>query len=284
MKITLSKKMGLCNGVKSSLRIIEQTLKEYPNKQIYLLNKIVHNNFICNGLKDKGITILDDNRSLEEKILSIDDGVIIFSAHGHAKNLDILAKRKNLIIVDATCPKVNYNNSLIKQSIDKGENVIYIGIAHHPETEASLSIDSRIFFIDYKNPNYENINNLNKVIVHNQTTLLQDDLLQIYKEIQARVPLVEIKNDICHSTLERQKSLMDFNDEDFILVIGDTISSNSQRLYDLAKKIKSPSFFVSNLDEIKKIDFSSYKKGFITAGASTPDEIINPIIEYLLTI
>lgn len=284
MKITLSKKMGLCNGVKSSLLIIDRTLKDFPNKKIYLLNKVVHNNFICNNIISKGVIILDDNRSLEEKILSIDDGVVIFSAHGHAKSLENLAKKKNLIVIDATCPKVNYNNSLIKQSVDKGESVIFIGILHHPETEASLSIDSRIIFIDYKNPNYDCIKDLNKVIIHNQTTLLQDDLLQIYKEIQNRVPFVEIKNDICHSTLERQKALMDFEDEDFILVIGDKISSNSQRLFDLAKKIKSPSFFISNLDELKKIDLSSYKKGFITAGASTPDEVINPIIDYLLAI
>ncbi len=99
MKITLAEHYGFCFGVKTALEIAKKTIKEYPNEDIFMLNKIVHNKNVCDELVNLGIKILDDNRSLEEKINSIEKGVIIFSAHGHDKKLEEIAKKRILLLL-----------------------------------------------------------------------------------------------------------------------------------------------------------------------------------------
>ena len=286
MEITIAKYHGFCSGVKNAINIVINTRRNYPNKKIYLLNKLVHNQSVMNYLMSFNIEILDDERSMEDKINSIDDGIIIFSAHGHDKKLDILCKNKKLQIVDAICPRVNINLNSIKETLKEGKNVIYIGIEKHPETIASLSIDKNIYFIDFKNPNIDDLPYLENATIHNQTTLIQSSLDKIYDLISKKVKDLKIVNDICYSTSNRQNSLNEVTNEDLIIIIGDKISSNSTRLFEVAKQ-KFPHldvYQVSNLNELKEIDISQNKKGFITAGASTPDLVINPIIEYLKSI
>ena len=283
MKITLASHYGFCSGVKNAINIVFNARKDYPDKRIYLLNKLVHNEAVINQIKELNIIVLDDKRSIKEKIESIDDGIIIFSAHGHDENLDKFAKDKNLIIVDSICPRVKRNMISIKQTIKENKNVIFIGITNHPETVASLSIDKNIYFIDFKDPNIDHIPSLDNASIHNQTTLIQSSLNAIYEDLSNKINHMEIVNDICFSTTNRQNALNEVTDEDLIIIIGDKISSNSTRLFEVAKQ-KFPHrdvYQVSSLDELKKIDMSHNKKGFITAGASTPDIVINPIIEYL---
>lgn len=283
MKITLASHYGFCSGVKNAINIVFKARKDYPDKNIYLLNKLVHNEAVINQIKELGIIVLDDKRSIKDKIESINDGVIIFSAHGHDECLDKIAKERNLIIVDSICPRVKRNMISIKQTINNNKNVIFIGITNHPETVASLSIDENIYFIDFKNPSIEHIPALDNASIHNQTTLIQSSLDVIYDNLKKKINHMEIINDICFSTTNRQNALSEVTDEDLIIIIGDKISSNSTRLYEVAKQ-KYPNrsvYQVTSLDELKNIDISNNKKGFITAGASTPDIVINPIIEYL---
>ena len=283
MKITLASHYGFCSGVKNAINIVFKARKDYPDKNIYLLNKLVHNEAVINQIKELGIIVLDDKRSIKDKIESINDGVIIFSAHGHDECLDKIAKERNLIIVDSICPRVKRNMISIKQTINNNKNVIFIGITNHPETVASLSIDENIYFIDFKNPSIEHIPALDNASIHNQTTLIQSSLDVIYDNLKKKINHMEIINDICFSTTNRQNALSEVTDEDLIIIIGDKISSNSTRLYEVAKQ-KYPNrsvYQVSSLDELKNIVISNNKKWFITAGASTPDIVINPIIEYL---
>lgn len=280
MEITLATHYGFCQGVKNAINIVNNI--NHDNKPIYMLNKLVHNNNVCEQFINNGIIILDDDRSLEEKINSINEGTIIFSAHGHDKKLNTLAKNKNLNIIDTTCPKVILNEKSIIKALNENKTVIYIGIKKHPETIASLSISNKIIFLDFFKPDYSLIENLDNVSVHNQTTLIQDDLKKINDVLIKKIKHIEIHNDICFATTLRQKCFDQITDEDVIFVIGDKISSNSTRLYEVAKnKFKIDVYQISNLEEIKKLDLHKYKKGFITAGASTPDQVINPIIKYL---
>lgn len=283
MEFTLAAHYGFCSGVKSAINIVFKARKDYPNQNIYLLNKIVHNEAVINQIKDIGVIVLDDSRSIKEKIESIDEGVIIFSAHGHNEKLDSIAKEKNLIIIDAICPLVKKNITSIKKALNIGENVIFIGLDNHPETIASLSVDKRIYFIDFKNPNYENIPNLESASIHNQTTLIQSSLDSIYSDLRKKIKNLNIVNDICYATTNRQNALNEVKDEDLILIIGDKISSNSTRLYEVAKsKFQNKNVYqISSLNDLKNIDIKNNKKAFISAGASTPDIVINPILEYL---
>lgn len=284
MEIILASTYGLCQGVKYALNIVNYVLKQYPKQKIYLLNHLVHNDYICQNLERKGIIILDDSRSDEEKISSINDGIIIFSAHGHDSKLEDLAKSKNLIVIDSACPKVKLNNNLIRNSIKNKRTIIYIGINNHPETIASLSISKQIIFIDYKNPNYDVIQGVDNADVINQTTLAQEELKTIYEQLKKRISNLKIINGVCTSTSKRQNALLEYNNQDFILIIGDKYSSNSTRLFEIGKKLNYNCYQISSLDEVKSLPLNKYKKGFITAGASTPDEVINPIIDYLKSI
>lgn len=283
MKITMSTSYGFCLGVKNAINIVSNVVNTYQNTKIYLLGKLVHNDFVNAELEKKGVTILSDSSSLEEKISKIDEGVVVFSAHGHDEKLDKIVKDKNLTLIDTTCPRVQANFNSIKKALKNGFKIVYIGIKNHPETIASMSIDKDIIFIDFKNPSYEALKNVDKVSIHNQTTLIQSELIPIYDEIKKLVDMVEIVNDICYATSKRQEALNEISDEDFILIIGDKISSNSTRLYEICQKKYpgKPSFMVNSLQEVINLNLSQYKKGFITAGASTPEGVINPIVNYL---
>lgn len=283
MKITIAKNYGFCFGVSKALQIAKSVALDNPNENIFMLNKIVHNQAVVEELKSLGIITLDDSRSLEEKINAIEKGIIIFSAHGHDKTLDAIAINKGLKIVDATCQRVKQNENSIIKAINENRTVVYIGIKNHPETNACLSLNKNIIFLDFFNPDYSLIKKDDVISVHNQTTLIQSELNLIYENINKISSNIEIKNDICFATSLRQNSLDEVTDEDVIFIIGDKISSNSTRLFEVSKKKypNLPVFQISNIEEIKKIDLSKYKKGFISAGTSTPNSIIEPIIKYL---
>ena len=109
------------------------------------------------------------------------------------------------------------------------------------------------------------------------------DLDKIYVELRKISPNIEIKNDICFATSKRQDSLKEVTDEDVIFIIGDKISSNSTRLYEVAKKMypHKDVYQISKINDLQSIDIKQYKKGFVSAGTSAPDNIINPIVDYL---
>lgn len=282
MKITLASHYGFCQGVKNAIKIAENAVLN-NKKPIYMLNKIVHNQAVVDHLSSLGIITLDDSRSLEEKILSLNEGTIIFSAHGHDKKLEELAKKRGLNVVDTTCPKVINNVLSMLKAKDNQQKVVYIGVKKHPETIASLSIDKEIIFLDFFAPDYSKLNKDDEVSIHNQTTLIQKDLDKIYQEISRRVKSISIRNDICYATTLRQKALEEVTDEEVIFIVGDKISSNSTRLFEVCKRLYPTKdvFQISTISDLDNIDLKKYKKGFLTAGASTPESIINPILNKL---
>lgn len=286
MKVTLADSYGFCEGVRYALNLVRQARAAHPEEPMYLLGRIVHNDIVTEQLRLEGIHVIDTPSPLSEKIRSVPSGTVVFSAHGHDEGLDALARSRNLTIIDATCPRVRQNHRLIRQSLQEGKTVYYIGIPAHPETDAALSISPSVRLIDFRNPSPETIRPAARACVHNQTTLIQEELEPIYERLRAVCSSVEIVNDICFATALRQKALRRITDEDLILIVGDRISSNSTRLYEIAAK-KFPCrnvLLVSSVEDVRAADITGCSKAFVTAGASTPDEAILPIIEYLKAI
>lgn len=282
MKVTIASNYGLCQGVRNAIALAYKAKEEHPNQPIYLLNRLVHNDLIMSSLKEHGIILIDNKSSLKEKIESIDQGVVIFSAHGHDLSLNKLAKDKGLIIYDTTCPFVYNNMKLIKKALDNSHPVIYIGVPSHPEGEAALSLSDEIIFIDHKNVTIPRIY-LKEPHVFNQTTLSIYDLEKVHNLIKSSFPDAIFYNDICHATSVRQKALDEVTNEDVILILGDKKSSNSIRLFEIAQE-KNPNkktYICSSLEEVKLLNLTPYKSIFITAGASTPDIFIQEVIDYL---
>lgn len=285
MKIQKASTIGICFGVENAIKIALKARKETPYDQnVYILNPLVHNATITNELKKHNIIIDETKDSLSIKLERLPDnsGSVVFSAHGHDHKLDDIALKKNLKIYDATCPHVASNMKAIQNSLDKGHRVIYVGITNHPETLAALSISKNIFFIDYKTK-FLPLLLIHEADVYNQTTLIKSELEDIYEKVRRIVHIPHFYNDICLATEKRQKAILEAdNDVEAIIVLGDSSSSNSNRLLEVAQSTNQvPCYLASTLDEVINIPLKGKKKVFLTAGASTPKSFINQVEEYL---
>lgn len=291
MKVILLQPHGYCAGVINAINIAKFAKKEHPNEPIYILGMLVHNDKVIEELTRIGIiTLYRDDKSDEELLYSLKDhSVVVFSAHGHKKNLDEIAKEKDLIIYDATCPKVTQNIRMILEEVNAGHQVIYIGHKNHPEALAALSQDSNVFFYDIKEDNfdYKKIKDKSPLVI-NQTTLNTDDLKQIYIDIIVNKPHARIKDEICSATRLRQESIKQIDKEiDTIVVVGDKKSSNTKRLLEISQFYhpNCSSFLVKDVDELKSlIDIKNNHVIAVTSGASTPKKEIDKIINYLESI
>lgn len=286
MKVTILEPQGYCAGVTNAINIALRAKLENKDKPVYILGMLVHNEKVINELTSLGITTLyRDNKSDEELLYSLpDESIVVFSAHGHKKNLDNIAINKRFKVYDATCPKVQNNLKIISKEIEEGHKVIYIGHKNHPEALAALSISDQVLFYDIKGDfDYKGIKDKSPLVI-NQTTLNTKELKKLYIDIIVHLPKARIMDEICPATRLRQEALINIADDvDLILVIGDKNSSNTNRLLEIAKTNhpEIDSYLVSDLDELKNIDINKKKHVAIASGASTPKKEIDKIKEYL---
>lgn len=286
MKVTILEPQGYCAGVTNAINIALRAKLENKDKPVYILGMLVHNEKVINELTSLGITTLyRDNKSDEELLYSLpDESIVVFSAHGHKKNLDEIAINKRFKVYDATCPKVQNNLKIISKEVEEGHKVIYIGHKNHPEALAALSISDQVLFYDIKGDfDYKGIKDKSPLVI-NQTTLNTKELKELYIDIIVHLPKARIMDEICPATRLRQEALINIADDvDLILVIGDKNSSNTNRLLEIAKANhpEISSYLVSDLDELKKININKKKHVAIASGASTPKKEIDKIKEYL---
>ncbi len=276
---------GFCYGVISAYNTTLKVIEKNPHKKIYMLGWLVHNEKVIDQLKDKGVIILDDSNTSRYNLINqfntVDNAMLILSAHGTDANVIKLAQNKGFEIVDLTCKYVYKTHHIIKEKISQGYEIVFIGKINHPETNAILTISPNLHLIQ----NEDDIKNLSlqdkKIFCTNQTTLSQykfDHMLDLLKK---KYPHIEIVNDICDATKIRQDAVIKMDKEiDICLVIGDNKSSNSKELYELAKT-KVEAYLIN---DIKDVDLDWFKNKHccaITAGASTPSFLIEQIIKYI---
>ncbi|MDE5715605.1 MAG: 4-hydroxy-3-methylbut-2-enyl diphosphate reductase [Anaeroplasmataceae bacterium] len=283
MKINKITPQGYCGGVKNALNMVERAISDnsFP-KPIYLLGAIIHNHHVISQLQEKGVLLLEDkSKSKLELIKTISSGTIVFSAHGCAPNVYQLARDKGLTILDTTCKNVLVIHNKIKFYLSEGYTCIYIGTKHHPECEGVLGISSSIILVssleDVKKLNIKN----KKVYATNQTTLSIYDTDLIYSEIQKQYPNIIIDNKICNATTIRQKALLKQEKVDLCIVVGDSNSSNTKKLVLASQKAGICTTLVDNIEDVKQLNLSNISSISITSGASTPNYIVDEIIEYL---
>lgn len=286
MKVTLLKPEGYCAGVTNAISIAYEAKRNNIDKEVYILGMLVHNETVIKELSENGITTLYRDKISEENILyNLKEGsVVIFSAHGHRKELDKIAEEKHFIVYDATCPKVMKNLAIIDKEISQGHDVIYIGHKDHPEALAALSHGDKVYFYDIKNEfNYKQVKDKSPLVI-NQTTLNTKELKDIYIDIIVNKPKARILDEICAATRLRQEAVINIpNDTNLILIIGDKKSSNTNRLLEIAKTFHSniPSYLISNVDELKEIEIDHESNIAIASGASTPKKEIDSVVSYL---
>ncbi len=281
MKVNKIEPQGFCKGVINALNIVNDTLK--IKNRIYLLGEVIHNKNVINDLQEKGaITIPTNNRTRLELLDEIDKGTVIFSAHGVSNAVYEKANAKGLDVIDATCPMVHLVHNNIIKRINDGYDIIYIGTKNHPEVEGVLGISSSIHFIS----NVDEIDSLNinndKIYSTNQTTLSIYDIENIYKRLKDKYPNILIDNKICNATTIRQEAIKNQPNADLCIIVGDKLSSNTKKLVSVSEKFTNiKTIQCEDLNSLDKNELKGINTVNISSGASTPDYVVNEIIEYL---
>lgn len=286
MEITIIEPKSYCAGVTNAINIARKAKADYPKRKIFILGKLVHNQLVINSLKQEGIeTLYALNKTPEQLLKDVpEQSVLIFTAHGHDKKLDLFAHSKQLIVFDATCPKVKHNIDLIENEINNKHQVIYIGHRAHPETNAALSIDKNVLYYDVNmGIDYKKVKDKSPMVI-NQTTLNILDIKKNYDDILSHIPEARILEEICNTTRLRQEAVINLpNDVDLIIVVGDTYSSNTKRLFEIASNAH-PDILSVMISQLSELDLSLLKDKqhiAIASGASTPMFAIDEIVEYI---
>lgn len=282
MKLLLSKPRGFCAGVVRAIEIVEKALEKW-GAPIYVKHEIVHNRHVVENLRRKGAIFIEDLKDVPN------GSRLIYSAHGVPPSVREEAKNRGLIEIDATCGLVTKVHSAAKRFADKGYHVVLIGHHNHVETigtageapdqttivESPEDVDNLPFSID------------DKLFYITQTTLSLDDVSDITKALIKRYPKIETlpSSSICYATTNRQMALREIADQtDLVLVVGDPTSSNSNRLREVARNRGIEAFLINGPDEIEASWLKNVETIGLTAGASTPEDVVQQCIERLIVL
>jgi len=279
IKVILAQPRGFCAGVERAIDIVERALTIY-GPPVYVRHEIVHNKRVVDTLRAKGAVFVEE---LDEVP---DGGVAIFSAHGVSQAVEDEAKRRNLPVIDATCPLVSKVHKEGQTHVSNGHEVVLIGHEGHPEVEGTRGrIPGGVHLVtsaqDVKNLHVEDAKSVAYVT---QTTLSVDDTREVIEALQKNFPGIsgpDVK-DICYATQNRQKAVRDLaKGVDLILVVGARNSSNSNRLREIGAEIGVPSYLIDDASGLDPSWLDGIETVGITAGASAPEELVQELIARL---
>jgi 4-hydroxy-3-methylbut-2-en-1-yl diphosphate reductase len=275
---------GYCYGVVDAMVLARQAARNLDlPKPIYILGMIVHNKHVVDAFTEEGIVTLDGENRLE-LLEPVEKGTVIFTAHGISPEVRRRAREKGLTIVDATCPDVMKTHDLIQEKVAEGYEIIYVGKHGHPEPEGAIGVAPENVHLVENEQDIVNLQfNTEKLIVTNQTTMSQWDTAHLMNKVRERFPSVEIHNEICLATQERQEAVAEQAKEvDLVIVVGDPRSNNSNRLAQVAEEIAGVTAYrVGNVTEIEIEWLKNRKKVGVTAGTSTPTPVTREVIRFL---
>ena len=279
--IKLLKPIAHCYGVINAIELAKKVANENKGKNIYVFGLLVHNEEVTKELDNYGIKTIDLTNldPIEELNKFNKNDIVIFTAHGHPFKYEQILNNRGITYFDATCPKVKECFNAIRNS----KETIYIGKRNHPEANAALTQNDNVLFYDINEKfDYSKVKTDNPLII-NQTTLSFLELSDIHQEVKENIKNPNIIDEICDATLLRQKAINELGDDiDTIIIVGSKKSSNTMKLYEVAKKkhLNKAIYLLENIEQCKKLDIK-YKNAVIASGTSTPLNTINQIKEYL---
>jgi len=279
VKLLLSKPRGFCAGVERAIETVEKALDLY-GAPIYVKHEIVHNKHVVNGLKEKGVVFVED-------LSDVPVGErIIYSAHGVSPSVRELAKQRNLIEIDATCGLVTKVHSAVKRFAHRGYKIVLIGHKNHVEIIGTAGEAPDVTTIVESVEDVMALSYLpeEKLFYATQTTLSLDDVKEIAEALTVKYPHIESipSSSICYATTNRQMALRQIVENvDLILVVGDPQSSNSNRLREVGELRGIPSYLINEKSDINPDWFKGVQLIGLTAGASTPETVVQDCINRL---
>ena len=275
MKLLLSKPRGFCAGVERAIETVERALALW-GKPIYVKHHIVHNRHVVNRLESLGAVFVEDLSLVPE------GERIIYSAHGVSPAVREEAKKRALIEIDATCGLVTRVHSAVKRYAEKGYHIVLIGHKNHVEVVGTFGEAPEQTTIVECLEDIKNVPSSEKLFYTTQTTLSLDDVKEIVAALTQTFPHIETlpTSSICYATTNRQSALAELA-ADLILVVGDPNSSNSNRLREVAIRRGIPSYLINSVEDLNKICLKQVQVIGLTAGASTPEDIVQACIDRL---
>ena len=280
LTVLIAAPRGFCAGVDRAIEIVERAITKY-GAPVYVRHEIVHNRHVVEALKVKGAIFVEE---LDEVP---DDAPVVFSAHGVPKAVPAEAERRAMLYLDATCPLVSKVHRQAERQIEKGQHIVFIGHAGHPEVVGTMgqvpegmitlveSVEdvARLPFGEEENLSYLS-----------QTTLSVDDTREIIAALEARYPQIvgPKAEDICYATSNRQAAVKRIAPaSDLVLVIGAPNSSNSVRLVEVAERLGTTARLIQQADDIDPAWLEGVGTLGLTAGASAPESLVREVIARL---
>ena len=275
MEITVSKSAGFCFGVQRAVDSVCKELEENSGK-IYTFGPIIHNEQVVEDLNKKGIEVIDTVEQLKE----IKEGTVVIRSHGVAKEIYDILEQQKLKMVDATCPFVKKIHNIVLDESNNGKTVIIIGNDNHPEVEGIKGwVNGEVIVINKE----EQIEKLSlpeqtKACIVSQTTFNHNKFKYLVEIIRKKGYDITVVNTICNATHVRQVEAQKISSKvDGMIVIGGKNSSNTQKLYDICRNECENTFYVQTVKDLNLHELKSLKSIGITAGASTPKNIIEEV-------
>lgn len=271
---------GYCKGVVRAIEIAKNAQNE--QQPIYILGMIVHNQYIVEALKKRGIQTIDiPGQTRLELLDQIQHGTVIVTAHGASDQVFEKAKNKGLNVIDASCLDVIKTHDLIKKKLNEGYDILYIGKKGHPEAEGAISIDEkRVHLITSKN-DIQMMDPNKHYVMTNQTTMSLYDVYDLCEYAKTILPHVTIEKETCTATKIRQEAIKNMEEDiDIVFIVGDPHSNNTQKLASIASE-KKEVHMIESLDDLNINWLKGKKKAAVSSGASTPTYLTNQVIEFL---
>ena len=278
MEVILAESAGFCFGVK---RAVEKVYEQAAiGKKIYTFGPIIHNEEVVKDLENKGVTVIET----EEELTSLTEGTVVIRSHGVSKHICDLIAQSGLECVDATCPFVKRIHNIVEKESGAGKKIIIIGNAGHPEVEGIMGWSHTPASVIESAEEAENFNckKDEMLCIVSQTTFNYNKFKDLVEIFQKKGYNVNVVNTICNATEERQTQAREIAARvDAMIVIGGKHSSNTRKLYEICKEKCANTYFIQTLDDLHlELPETAALVG-ITAGASTPNNIIEEVQNYV---
>ena len=279
MKIILAAPRGFCAGVNMAIECLDMALNAF-GAPIYVYHEIVHNRFVVESFTERGVVFVDELSEVPA------GSHLLFSAHGVSPEIREMAKARDLLAIDATCPLVTKVHLEAIRFAKLGYIIVLIGHEGHDEVVGTMGeAPEAIVLVESE----EEVDRLEfpadaQIAYLTQTTLSVDDASRIIRRLESRFPQIASppKQDICYATQNRQEAVRLLAKEaDLVLVLGSQNSSNSQRLKEISQELQVPAHLIDGVQDIHSDWFSEVDTVLITAGASAPESVVEDCVDYL---
>ena len=280
MEVKLAKSAGFCFGVKEAMKKVYSQIEENQGNKIYTYGPIIHNEEVVKELEKRGVSVINP----EDNLNTLENGIVVIRSHGVSKNVSETLEKSGFTLVDATCPFVKRIHNIVEKESGLGCRIIIVGNDGHPEVEGikGWCLGTPVV-IESENEAEEYIDLQNeKICIVSQTTFNYNKFKDIVEIFQKKGYDINVVNTICNATEERQTEAKAIAAQaDAMIVIGGTHSSNTRKLFEICKKECENTHFIQTLDDLNLELPKSVRLVGITAGASTPNNIIEEVQNYV---